>query len=319
VTPAGALALSVVLPTDTWDTIHPVVERLRRQTVASTIEVVLVVPESGAASFARMPREGFGAVAVVTVEAILPLARARAAGVGAATAPLVFLGETHSYPQPTWAEAIVAAAAARDDIAVFVPVFGNANPNGALSWSAFLLDYGGWQDGHHGGEIDGVPIFNSVYRRRVLTEVADPGLALGHGDAMALHLRAHGHRALIVPAARLDHVNIAQRRAWIRERLSTGRLLAANRASVWGWARRIAYAGAFPLIAAVLARRALPSAYRHGGAAAPAGTVPAMLAAITLKAFGEALGYAGGGSPRVEESADEFELHKLSYAARDRR
>src|SRR5207253_1521315 len=129
-----------------------------------------------------------------------------------------------------------------------------------------------------GGEIDGVPIFNSVYRRHVLAEVVDLERALGHGDALVRHLHVHRQRAVVVPTARLDHLNVAQRRAWIHERLSTGRLLAANRASVWGRARRLAYAGAFPLIALVLARRALPSAYRHGGAGAPLGTVPAMLA-----------------------------------------
>ena len=279
-----------------------------------------MVPSAPDAGLERMSRDGLGAVVVVEVDAILPLARARAAGVRAATAALVFLGETHSYPQPGWAEAIVATAA-NDAFAVIVSAFGNANPTGVLSWSAFLVDYGGWQHGHAGGEVAGIPIFNSVYRRIVLLGLGERlEHALGHGDALVVHLRARGHRAVLAPAARLDHVNIAQPRAWVSERLATGRLIGANRGSMWGWPRRLAYAAAFPLIALVLARRVLPSARAHDGARrAPRGTAAAMLAAVSLKAVGEALGYLGGGSRRIEESADEFELHKIAYAGRGRR
>lgn len=99
----------------------------------------------------------------------------------------------------------------------------------------------------------------------------------------------------------------------------TGRVLAANRSRAWSVPRRVAYALAFPLIALVLAARALPSARaRATEPAAPRGTVPAMLAASWLKACGEALGYVAGDSRRAEDVADELELHKLVYAARGR-
>ena len=312
--------LSVVLPTDTWDTIRPVVERLERQSIAASIELVLVVPSAAAAGIERLQRGRLGALVVVEVGAILPLARARAAGVRAARAPLVFIGETHSFPRAGWAEAIVGAAA-NDAFSVLVPGFGNANPNGVLSWSGFLFDYGGWQQGHAGGEVAAIPIFNSVYRTAVLHGLGDRlEHAMGHGDALVVELRAHGHRALLVPAARLDHVNVAQPRAWMRERLAVGRLLGANRSVAWGRPRRLAYAAAFPLIAVVLARRALAGVRRNGGAdRAPRGTLPAMLLAAALKAVGEAQGYLGGAPQKVEDVADEFELHKLAYAGRRRR
>jgi hypothetical protein len=313
----GRAELSVVLPTDTWETIRPVVERLERQSIAERIELVLVVPPGAAAGVARLQRGRLGALVVVEVEAILPLARARAAGVRAARAPLVFVGETHSYPRAGWAEAIVTAAA-RDQFAVFVSGFGNANPNGVLSWSGFLLDYGCWQHGHTGGPVDTLPIFNSVYRTAVLHALGDRlEHALGHGDALVVALRASGQRALLAPDARLDHVNVAQPRAWVQERVATGRLLGANRSVAWSWPRRLAYAGACPLIALVLALRALRGVRRHGGTPrAPRGTLLAMLAAASLKAFGEAQGYLGGASRRVEDAADEFELHKLAYSGR---
>lgn len=311
--------LSVVLPTDTWRTIRPVVERLERQSVARAIELVLVVPSRAAAGVEHLQPGALGALTVVEVGEILPLARARAAGVRAARAPLVFVGETHSYPRAGWAEAILAAAS--ESFSVVVSAFGNANPSGVLSWSGFLADYGGWQHGHHGGEIATQPTFNSVYRTSLLQGLGDRlDDAMGHGDALVRELRAHGHRIVLAPEARLDHVNVAQPRAWVRERLVTGRVLAANRSQQWSWPRRLAYACAFPLIALVLVRRALPSvAAATDARPVPRGTAAAMVAALSLKAVGEAVGYLGGHSRRAEDAADELELHKLAYAGRGRR
>lgn len=314
---AGGLALSVVLPTDTWETIRPVIERLRRQTLPERVEVVLVVPSGRAAGVERMHREGFGGFVVVETGSIIPLNGARAAGVRAASAPFVFLGETHSYPKPGWTAAIVAAAD-RDTFAVVVPVFGNANPNGVLSWAGFLSDYGVWKHGRTGGEIALIPTFNSVYRRSVLLELGDRlESALTHGDELVLGLRAAGHRAILEPAAQLDHVNVTQPAAWMRERLSTGWMIGANRGRRWGWGRRIAYAAAWPLIAAVLAARVLPTVREIDGARrAPIGTAAMMIAAAGLKALGEAVGYLFGACERVEARADELEVHRLAYAGR---
>jgi hypothetical protein len=311
--------LSVVLPTDTWRTIRPVVERLERQSVARAIELVLVVPSRAAAGVEHLQPGALGALSVVEVGEILPLARARAAGVRAARAPLVFVGETHSYPRAGWAEAILAAAS--ESFSVVVSAFGNANPSGVLSWSGFLADYGGWQHGHAGGEIATQPTFNSVYRTALLQGLGDRlENAMGHGDALVRELRTSGHRIVLAPDARLDHVNVAQPRAWVRERLVTGRVLAANRSQAWSWARRIAYAGAFPLIALVLVRRALPAvAAARDARAVPRGTAAAMIAALSLKAVGEAVGYLAGHSRGAEDAADELELHKLAYAGRGRR
>jgi len=312
------LRLSVVLPTDTWRTIRPVVERLERQSIAALIELVLVVPSREAAGVERLQRGRLGALVVVEVGDVRPLARARAAGVRAAHAPLVFLGETHSFPRAGWAEAIVAAGA-QDAYSVIVPAFGNANPNGVLSWSGFLLDYGAWQQGHAGGEVQTIPIFNSVFRTALLQGLGERlERAMGHGDALVLELRATGRRAVLAADARLDHVNVAQPRAWVRERIATGRVLAANRSLDWSWARRLAYAAAFPLIGLVLARRGFAGNARSERQRAPRGTVPAMLAASFLKAFGEALGYLAGAPRRIEDVADELELHKLAYAGRGR-
>src|SRR5205823_7233256 len=109
-------ALSVILPTDSYATIQPVLERLRRQTIAPRIEVVLVGNRANLAT-APMYQE-FAHVRVVEVAVPFSLGAARVAGTRAATAPFVFIGETHSYLYPDAAEKLIAAAKAEPWTAV---------------------------------------------------------------------------------------------------------------------------------------------------------------------------------------------------------
>ena len=67
----------------------------------------------------------FGAARVVHVPAPFSLAGARAAGVRAAAAPVVFIGETHSFPRPGMLSAMLAAFTDERCVAV-VPAITNA-------------------------------------------------------------------------------------------------------------------------------------------------------------------------------------------------
>ena len=79
------------------------------------------------------------------------LAPARAAGILAATAPIVFVGETHSFPDSKFAEVLLAGFSG--PWTSITPAFDNANPDSAMSWAAFISDYGRWARGLPAGEI----------------------------------------------------------------------------------------------------------------------------------------------------------------------
>lgn len=169
----------MILATDTYSTIRPVVERWRQQSVRKKIELVLVAPSAAAVSPALEHRDEFGNLQIVE-DTVTDLAVARAAGIRAATAPIVFVGETHSYPQPGFAEALVTEFSG--PWSSVAPAFGNANPTGILSWAGFLSDYGRWVDGLPAGEISETPVYNAAYRLAVLLELGDrliPSLAGG--------------------------------------------------------------------------------------------------------------------------------------------
>ena len=100
----GAPELAVILVTDCYKTVQPVLSCLRRQGDPSRLEVVLVTPAGGLSDADEVGLAEFGAVRRVTVESVERMPLARAAGVRATTAPLVFIGETHSYARPGWAD-----------------------------------------------------------------------------------------------------------------------------------------------------------------------------------------------------------------------
>ena len=314
--PNNSARLSVVLATDTYETIRPVVDRLRRQTIRAHLEVVLVGPRALQQDAHRTAFDEFAAVQVVDIGSPTPLPGARAAGVRRASAPIVFIGETHTYPHPGWAEALVRAF--EQPWAAVVPAVDNANPGGVLSWAAYLSDYGKWGYDRPAGEMQDPLIYNTAYRRSVLLDLGDDlERALDpNTDALWPALWARGHRAWFEPAARIDHLNVGLPGPFVTEKLAAGLLVGAGRARRWPWRRRLLYLLAAPAIACVLTTRPLADARRIACTQPlPRGTRLGVVAGALLKALGEAIGYATGAAWFAEAHMAEIELHKVKYAA----
>jgi Glycosyl transferase family 2 len=306
--------ISVILTTDRYETIRSVVDSLREQTVTPQVELIILISELSSIDPTAAGFDRFAAVRVLQIGPIERFAEARATGVRVASAPIVVIGETHSYPHPGWAEALVEAH--QGPWAIVAPGFGNANPGGALSWAIFLLDYGRWLGGLPPGEISIAPTHNAAYKREQLLQLgARLETALAHGDAITEHFHARGHYRYFEPSARIDHLNISKPGAWLHERFLYGRLIAGRRMQRWPWPKRLAYFVGSPLIPAVVLsrlRKGLNQARRQSRL--PIGTIPAILLATFVSAIGEAVGYALGTGPFAERWMTEYELHKARYA-----
>ena len=312
--------MAVVLATDTYETVRPVIRRLAEQTVEERLEVVLVAPlPPGALDTHRRELDGFAAARLVTVAPSAGLAAARAIGIRAATAPVVFIGETHTYPEPGWAAALLDAF--EGPWATVVPAITNANPNGPVSWAAYVSDYGRWGEGRPQGEIPEALIYNAAYRRQVLLDLGD-GLEAAldtYSEALWPALRREGHRAYFEPAARIAHLNVGRLGPYVHEKLLAGFILGSLRAARWRWWRRLLYVFAAPLIALVLAARLREPARRIGRLhPLPPATVPLIVAGAVLRAVGEAVAYAGAAPASADARMTEIELHKVAYAGRRR-
>jgi hypothetical protein len=314
-----APAVSVVLATSSAPTVRRTLGDYRAQTIACRLEVVLVAPP---AELARVAPEGAPELSrLVRVAAAEPfdLPAARARGFLAASARWVFVGETHSFPQPAMMESLLSAAersTAAERAHCLMPLIDNANPSCAASWASLLIDYGAWGPGR--GESDAVrpPIYNALFdRETVARRGADLARALSpHDDSLFPLPAGPGVRARFVPAAAILHLNVERFADFAVSKYFSGLANGASRAARWGWPRRLAYAAAAPLIAALLFRRYLAATRAvRSVRRLPAGVVPWLVLGAVVRAAGEAQGYLGAAPAWVEARVQHFEIHKADF------
>jgi hypothetical protein len=286
------------------------------QSVAGTIELVLVTfggqpADEPPRSVARLATHR-----VVAAADARSVAEANAAGAREAAAPIVVFAEDHAYPQPGWAEALLARH--REPWAVVGPVVRPANPVNAVSWADFVLGYAPFAEGQPGGEVDIAPGHNTSYKRDVLLREG-PALdsALVAEWVLHLRLRAAGERIYLEPGAVVAHVNFAMLRAHVAATYRGARAGAAARAIGWGVRKRAVYALGTPVLPPLrLARllRALPEEQRRR---MPRSALGVLIAALVVGAAGEAAGFARGRAP-VGRAADQvlldLELERVRFA-----
>lgn len=308
-----APVMSAVLATDNLETADRTLACLRAQTIRDRLEIVLVSTSGEQLGIAPDELDGFAAHVLVEPEAPLSLPSGRAAGIRASRAALVFVAETHAFPHPTMAERLLAAI--RPPWTTAVPGFCNANPDGAVSWSNLISDYGPWLDALPAGERPTCPPYNTVFQRSfAIEELERDEDAFAPGYDLVARLRAGSHHVFGEPAAQLDHVNVSLRRAWLGQRFVAGRSQAAVRLQHWTRLRRALYALGSPLLPFVLLGRcARPFAAARRVHRIPWLTAPALVAGVVAVAAGELTAFVAGGSPELQEAADEFELHKVAY------
>jgi hypothetical protein len=310
-------AMSLIFVADRYESIRATVGHIRRQTARDRLEVVIVVPSAEALEGSDL--EAFRHVRIVELGGPLTsLSRARAAGIRRASAPVVALTETHSFPDPGWAEALIKAH--QGPWAGVAPVVASANPRGSLSRAVFLVGFGAWAAPLEAGPVEGLPGNNGSYKRDLL---------LGYGDrldtmlmpemTLQQELRSNGHRFYLEPAATTRHLNVNLLRSWVRHRWHTGRLIAAARAEDWAVSRRLLYAAGAPLIPLVRLRRTLPIARRVEHGDFFPGVLPALVLALVVASAGELIGYVFGAG-RSEKKMIDVYIHRIDHVKRrDRR
>lgn len=307
---APTLSAVVVIP-DRFETVHTTVRALRAQTIVSQIEIVYVVFNEDIA----LPPEATDKFAATQTIVLTPrsMAQGYAGGIRQARAPLVALTEDHSFPAPHWAERLVAAHQANH--AVVAPAVRNGNPNSAVSWANFLIDYGEWADPVPAATRDFLPGHNSVYRKSVLTPYMAK-LEEWFEAEVVLHweLRRQGYSLWLESSTYTRHYNFALWSPFLGSHWHSGRIFAAERAASWNWARRIAYALAAPLIPFVRFVRVRRAVQRmRFGPGVRARIYAAIVAGLAVDGLSQAIGYVAGAG-KAEAYSLEYEFHRFRYA-----
>lgn len=317
--PSSLPEMSVIVVTpDRYETVRKVVRHLRAQSVSHRLEIVLVAPSAKALGLDDSEMSAFLQYHVVEVGPIQSTARARAAGVQRASAPVVALVEDHAFPAPGWAEALIRAH--EQGWAAVGPVMVNANPRTMTSWVNFLIEYGPWFEPMPGSVLDHLPGHNGTYKRAVLLEYGDRLEAMLEAESI-LHwdLRAKRHQLYLEPKARTLHQNFSAPLASVSLRFHAGRLFASARARRWPAWRRLLFTVGAPLIPLVRAARIVRELTRPGR---PRHLLPRLLPPLLLglvvDGAGEMVGYAFGPG-RAMAILSDMEFHRHRYLAkRDR-
>src|SRR5437762_6920965 len=160
----NAAAMSVVVLTpDRFTTIRKTIEHLKAQNVCGSLEILIVAPSAEDLKLDVSDMEDFANHRVIAIGPLGSTARARAAGVREASAPIVAFAEDHSYPARGWAEAFIDRH--QENWAAVGPVIANANPGTITSWANLLIEYGEWLEPSASGEREHLPGHNSSYKR----------------------------------------------------------------------------------------------------------------------------------------------------------
>ncbi|HWF54281.1 MAG TPA: hypothetical protein VG223_06640 [Solirubrobacteraceae bacterium] len=304
----------VVVAASGMATIGQTLGCLRAQTAAQRTEVLIVAPTDGEIDPGALGAERFAALRTVAVGPISRRGDAAAAGIGAASAPVVALLEDHSYPEPGWAAALISAH--DGPWAGVGPRVENANPGTAVSRVTFWLTYASMTGPQSAGVRTLLPWHNSAYKRELLAGYGERlGPLLEWEGNLQADLIARGLQLYMEPAARTHHVQVSAPRAALAQHFQRGRILGGQRAAAerWPWWHRAAYAAAMPLLPA-MALRYIAADLRRAGVTARglAADGLALAVSLTALALGEAVGTLTGPGDAIDRLED-YELNRYTH------
>lgn len=303
--------MSVVLaaPED-YTTIRKTIFHLAQQTVRNCLEVVIVASPQALNSLETDQLTGFARYQVVEIKNFHSIGQANAEGIRQAVSPIVALAEDHCFPDPHWAESLIAAH--QGPWTAVGPGVRNANPNSAVSWADLFIGYGPWLAPSPSREMEFLPGHNTSYKRAILLEFGDQLESLMEAETV-LHwkLRKNGHRLYMESCARVAHTNFSLWTSWIPAQFFNGRLFAGARARGKGLPWRILFVLGSPMIPVVRMWRlwqGLPSQELKRRFVS---CWPALIFGLTIDGAGQFLGYAfGTGNALTKVAKYEVDRYK---------
>jgi hypothetical protein len=313
VTMAPTLTAILMLP-HSFARLANSVAHLRRQTLRSQIEVVLVHAPGATAGMDPREFEGFHSFRSFELTGDFKLAEGFAMGFRHSEAPIVAYIEDHVEINPGWAEAIVDAH--RGTCAAVAPAMENANH--ASSWVGrmnFLLCFVDWYGVRERSEVTSGPGHNTTYKRAVLQPYADRLSHLYQSERNLCYLlEAQGQTMIVEPGAVTRHMNISRLRHALAHAYCGGKIFGANRARAMYLAERITRTLLAPLVPPTrLWRIARTLIDRQKFADAGFVSIsPSLFIGLVAHAIGEVAGY-WGDADSAEAAYRRFELERVNW------
>jgi hypothetical protein len=225
------------------------------------------------------------------------LASARLIAARAATADILTIAGDHSFPDPNFAEELLAVFDSVPEILAASPLVHNPNSETAVSRAYFILAHGCLNPipgSSRTSEAARLPWHNTTYRRTAFLSAArDVGLMQAEGLLQAeIRRTTPNARFVHCQQTALWHVNISRLGPALWETFHGGRVFGAERARYerWGQGVRLVRAGLFPLVAV---RKVIQCSHQFFSNSFPVQSM-ATLACASLLAFAHAFGESVG-------------------------
>lgn len=263
--PTPPLRLSVVfVARRSLSNIQRALESLLSQTAAPRIELILSADSPDLLREAEdflVPRAGF-VQSRFLLHQTQNLSRARTLSVAEATGDVVAFSEDHCFPDPHWAEELLAAFESSGNIQAAAPSMLNPNPETAISRVQFLLFFG-----HHKKDASARPRFenarslpthNTAYRRDALAETLRKASLLAEVFLLEKICDTRPQARLVqCTHTSLEHVNMSRLCPALKQAFLGGRIFGSERARQrrWGLATRALRFLLFPLVPLIVTRR----------------------------------------------------------------
>lgn len=310
--------LSVILATPAgFNAIRKTVSHLRSQTICSSLELVLVTPSQALPDLEAEELSGFARYQVVEIKKFQSIGQANAAGIRKATASIIALAEDHCFPDPRWAEKLIAAH--QSPWAAVGPGVRNANPNTAVSWADLFIGYGPWLTPSPSREAEFLPGHNTSYKREILIGYADQLDSMMEAETL-LHwdLRQKGHRLYMESSASVAHTNFSLWSSWIPAQFYNGRLFAGARTRQKGLAWRMVFVLGSPLIPVVRLWRIWAGLSSRELKGRFLGCQPALIIGLAIDGVGQMVGYALGTGNALDKVA-KYEVDRFKHVRKQDR
>jgi hypothetical protein len=275
------------------------------------LELVIVVPSTELLDPEVSQLTEFARYQVVEIQKFQSIGQANAAGIRRATASIIALAEDHCFPDPQWAERLIAAH--QGPWAAVGPGVRNANPNTAVSWADLFIGYGAWLTPSPSREAEFLPGHNTSYKREVLLRYADQLHPMMEAETV-LHwdLREKGHRLYMESTASVAHTNFSLWASWIPAQFYNGRLFAGARARQKLLPWRIVFVLGSPLIPGVRLWRIWTGLSSRELQVRFLSCLHALIIGLTIDGVGQMVGYALGAGNALGKVA-RYEVDRFKH------
>lgn len=220
------------------ENLRQTLDHLARQTVASRIELVLCLPPD-ASSHTEPILQEFADYQILVFEG-RDTGAVRARAVQMARASVVATCEDHSFPEPTWAEALLRRHQG-SWAAVGYNVL-NGNPESGVSWVLFFMYFGAYTGWEQSREMSSLAQHQTSYKRDILMQFEGRlGHLLGNEKLLFEELTKRGYCLYLEADARVHHIQwTGLAMAW-RSSFHSARQYASGRSRNWGRWRKFFY------------------------------------------------------------------------------